>query len=62
MHDYGLSLHEAVWRFPLSAAGALMPALLTRLGHRVPDARDRAMMRAHRAEGERLRREFRIID
>lgn len=44
MSDYGISLYEAVWKFPLLAATLLAPARVRRLGGKwdQPDARDRA--------------------
>lgn len=48
MAEYGLSLYEAVWKFPLAAAQALAPARVRRHGGKwsQPDASDRAVAEA----------------
>ena len=48
MSDYGLTLHDAVWRFPLEAAAALAPARVRRHGGKwsQPDSSDRAVAAA----------------
>lgn len=63
MADYGLSLHEAVWKFPLVAANYLAPARVRRLGGKwtAPDSTDRAIMQARARCKAWLAAHFRIL-
>lgn len=63
MSDYGISLHEAVWTFPLEAALALAPARVRRLGGKwdQPNSHDRAVARARARAKRWLEANFRIL-
>lgn len=61
MHAYGLSLHDAVWRFPLHAARWLHRAAMRRQGIPARDQVDDAFTRAANAERRRLNRTFTIL-
>ena len=63
MSDYGLSLYEAVWRFPLEAAAHLAPARVRRHGGKwaAPDASDRAVAEARARAKAWLAAHFRIL-
>lgn len=63
MAEYGLSLHEAVWRFPLEAAAALAPSRVRRHGGKwaAPDASDRAVAAARARAKDWLKAHFTIL-
>ncbi len=63
MSDYGLSLHEAIWHFPLAAARALAPSRVRRHGGKWtrPDANDRASSQARARAKEWLAAHFTIL-
>lgn len=61
--DYGVTLHDAVWVYPLPAALALRPESARRRGLVVqgPDNADQASARARTACKAWLRQHFRIL-
>lgn len=63
MSDYGVSLHEAVWKFPLVAAHYLAPARVRRHGGKweAPDSSDRAIAAARARAKAWLAKHFRIL-
>jgi hypothetical protein len=63
MADYGVTLHEAVWRFPLEAGRALAPARTRRHGGEWnrPGAVDRAKAAARARAKAWLREHFIIL-
>lgn len=63
MSDYGLTLHEAVWRFPLAAAMALAPARVRRHGGKWdrPQSADMAVAAARARAKAWLSKRFTIL-
>lgn len=63
MADYGLTLREAIWDFPLAAARHLAPARVRRHGGKwtQPDATDRAVAEARARAKEWLAAHFTIL-
>lgn len=61
--EYHLTLHEAVFRFPVAAALALWPCLATRKGggEDAPDWVDRCRMRARLRVRRHLEANYNII-
>lgn len=62
MHEYSLTLYDAVFRFPLRAALGLWPAIAYRHGGggTGPDAIDRAVLAARRKARAFFEKHFRI--
>lgn len=63
MAEYGLSLAEAIWDFPLLAARVLAPSRVRRQGGKwaAPDSTDRAVAAARARAKEWLARHFTIL-
>jgi len=64
MSEYRQTLHDAVFRFPLRAAFALIPPRAQRLGHEVQAATrgDRASLDKRAQVKAWLARHFEIVD
>jgi len=63
MSEYGMPLDDALWKFPLSAALALLPASMARRGIDLggPSSTDRVAMAAREKMRNYLHEHFQIV-